>query len=65
MLGYGDSSYEFHDDMNEIGFPVFFIFGFGIVNVLLLVPMTLAILPIACYWLLYNIWRNLYLTYIK
>ena len=51
--------------MNEMGFPVFFIFGFGIVNVLLLVPMSLAILPVACYWLLYNIWRNLYLTYIK
>ena len=63
-LGY-ENKYDWSDDCDEgiIILPIS-MFGVGLLNVLIVLPVSLALVPIAFYWLLLKIWQGFYIKII-
>ena len=63
-LGYGNGNLWRNDcDEGIIILPIS-MFGVGLLNVLIVLPVSLALVPIAFYWLLFKIWQGFYVKII-
>ena len=64
LLGYVEL-YQFRDDCEKNTFYPISIFGIGLLSFVIILPVTLILLPFAMYWLVFMVWKTVYLKIIK
>ena len=64
-LGYERVNGWINDCEEVTSFIWIVIFGVGLLDLIIVLPVSLALLPIAFYWLLFKMWQGVYVKLIK